>query len=398
MSLTRIVRYTKGFLTIRVEGFNLEKFLNMSIAHGITFWDVKKLGMTVLEFKTSISGYRSLKKVIKKTGCKATIIDKDGLPFIFLKIKRRKMLGIGFGISILLLFMLSSFIWSVKITGINTISTEEVKNNLSELGVKPGAFKLDLSVSDIENNMLIRMGKISWIKVKLKGTRAEIEIKERTVPPKIVPETKPCSIVAKRDGIITKIVSAKGDVTVNQGDPVRKGQILVTGIIERPNIATRYVHSSAKVEARTWYEGKVVVPLEIIRKVRNGNKMIKINLAIGSKVFNIKNPSIYYKSYDKIEKSAKLIDTEKFQLPLEIIIEEYFETADRTVALTPEQAKMDAYDTVEKNVINSIPSDAKIINKKINVEVKDNLVIGTALFETIEDIGMQEEIKIGGEA
>jgi len=398
MDLSNITRYAKGFLTIRIEGFNLEKFLNMSIAHGIIFWDVKKPGMTILEFKISIKGYRALKKIIKKTGCRATIIDKEGLPFLYLKIKRRKMLGIGFGISILLLFMLSSFIWSVTIIGANTLSTEEVKRNLADLGVKPGAFKLNLSVSDIENNMLIRMGKLSWIKVKLKGTRAEVEIKERIIPPKIVPDDKPCNIVAKRDGIITKIVSAKGDVLVNQGDPVRKGQVLVTGIIERPNVATRYVHSSAKVEARTWYEGNAVVPFETIKKIRSWNKMTKVSIAVGSKVFIIKNPSINYKSYDKIEKSAKLIDTEKFQLPLEIIIEEYHETVEKTVILTAEEAKKEAMDSMEKNVINSIPPDAKIINKKINVSVKDNLVIGTALFETIEDIGTQEEIKIGGEA
>lgn len=397
MGVSGVVRYLRGYLVVRVEGLNLEKFINMSVAHGLDFRDVKRLSLTVVELTISIGGYRKLKKFIRKTGSRVSIIDKEGLPFLFLKLKRRKMMAIGFAVFIFLIFMLSSFIWSIEITGAKTTSTEEIKQNLYELGVKPGAFKLGVAVSEVENDMLIRMGSISWIKVKLRGTRAEIEVKERTIPPPMVPDDRPCSIVAGRDGIITKIVSSKGDVLVAQGEPVKKGQVLVTGIIERVNADIRYVHSSADIKARTWYERKFAVPLERVVKSRNGNKTIKIYIKFGSKVFNIKNTSIPYKSYDKIIKSTKLIDTDKFQLPVEIVIEEYYETVNEVITLALEDAKSEAANSAEKSIIDSLPSDAKIVNKKINITVRDDVVIASALIETIEDIGVQEEIKINGE-
>lgn len=397
MGTSKVFKFIRGYLTVRIEGLYLERFLNMAVTRGINFWDIRRLNLTSIELKISTGDYKRLKKVIRKTGSKVTILGKDGLPFFFLQLKRRKMLGIGFAVFIMLTLVLSSFIWSVEIIGTQTVNTEEVKHNLQELGVKPGAFKLGLAVSDIENDMLIRMSSLSWIKVKLNGTRADVEIKERTNPPPVVPKDKPCNIVARRDGIITKIVAGRGDVTVAHGDPVKKGQVLVTGVIERQNSETRYVHSKADIKARTWYEGKVAVPLESIEKIRNGRKIINISMILGSKILKLKNTSIPYKSYDKIIKSTKLIDTDKFQLPLEIVLEECFETINKTVTITVEEAKSEAADRVEKLIIDSLPSDAKILNKKINISVKDNVVIANALIETIEDIGVQEEIKINGE-
>jgi similar to stage IV sporulation protein len=293
--------------------------------------------------------------------------------------------------------VLSSFIWSIQITGVSTANMREIERNLSELGVKPGALKLNIAVSEIENNMLIRMGSLSWIKVRIEGTRAGIEVKERLAPPKMVPEKEPCSIIAGKDGIIAKIVSAKGDVLVEQGEPVRKGQVLVTGIIQRENTETRYVHSRAEIKARTWYEGVKAVPFEKVEKVRSGKKKSIVYIFAGNKKLKIKNSIISYKNYDKIEKSTRFIDTDRFQLPFGILIEEYYEVVDRTMVLSPDEAKSLAADMVEKSIIDSMPPDAKIINRQINISIKGETAIASALFETIEDIGVQEEISIIGE-
>lgn len=398
MVVPGILRYLRGSLKVKVEGLNIEKFFNMSVAHEISFWDVKRISMTEAQFRISIKDYRLLKKVLKKTGCQISIIDKYGFPFFILKLNRRKMLSMGFIVFLLILIGMSSFVWSVKIIGAEVLDTKEIERNLSELGVKPGAFKLNLSVSDIENDMMIRMGGLSWIKVKLVGTRAEVTVKERVEPPRVVPDDKPCDIIAKRDGIIVKIVSAKGDVVAAEGDPVRKGQVLVTGTIVRPNLENRYVHASAVVQARTWYEQSAAVPFQSLEKVRTGKKCSKIYIKLGSKKIQIKNCNIPYKSYDKIEKSTKLIDTDSFQLPMDIVIEEYYETTSKVRAITPEEAKKEASDRVEKSIMDSIPPDARILSKKISVSEKDNVAFATGLIETIEDIGEQEEIKISGEA
>lgn len=392
MSIQEIVKYLKGYLILRIEGLNLEKFINISIANGINFWDMKRLSMTAIELNVDLMGYKALKKMLRKTNSRAYVISKKGFPFLFLKLKRRSMLGIGFAIFIFLIFVLSSFIWSINIKGANNVSSKEIRQSLSELGIRPGTFKLNIPVIEIENNMLIKVKEISWIKITLKGTRAIIEIKERINPPKIVPENIPCNIVARRDGIIYKIVSMKGDEVVKEGEPVRKGQILVSGVIERPEVEIRYVHSLAEIEAKTWYEEKVVIPLETIKRVRSGRKKSKIYINLNDKTLLIKNTDINYKTYDKIKRNLKLIETDKFELPFEIVIEDYFETSDINVFLSSEEAKSLALEEIEKNVLSNMAYNAKIINKRIDYVVKEDCVIASALYETIEDIGVQQEI------
>lgn len=393
MSISDIIKHLNGYLTVRVEGLYLEKFLNMAVANGIEFWDVKRLSMTEMNLKLSIKGYRSIKKFLSRTGCQVYIEEKNGLPFSIFKVRRRAMLGIGFAVFIFLIFMLSSFIWSVNVTGVKTTDTGEILKNLSDLGVRAGAFKPGISVSKVENDMMIRMDSLSWIKVKLVGTRAEVEVVERVPPPKIIPQDKPCSIVASCDGIIVKIVATKGDVLVSPGDPVRKGQILVSGVIKREGIETRYVHSVADIKARTWHDMEATVPLESSRWERSGKKKTGIYIIAGSKKYDIRKVSVPYKTYDRVVNSFKLIDTDKFQFPLEVIIEHYYETAERKVKLSPEEAKSRAIDAVEKEIIDNFSPDAKIINKKINVSIKDNKAYAVESVETVEDIGQQLEIE-----
>jgi sporulation protein YqfD len=387
------VKYLKGYLTVKISGIYLEKFLNMSVANGIVFWDVKRLSMTELELKLSIKSLKRLRKLLGKTGCQLNIISKNGIPFSVFKVKKRLMLGIGFAVFILLIFMLSSFVWSVKITGAKTLSIKEIEKNLSELGVRPGMYKPLISVSEVENNMLIKMDNISWIKVKLMGTRAEVEIVERTSPPEVVLQDKPCNVTARCDGIIVKIVSAQGDVVVSPGEPVRKGQLLVSGTIERPNSETRYVHSSADVTARTWIEREIVVPLEGITKTRTGNKKTSIYLVTGNKRYTLRKANVPYKDYEKNERVIKIVDTDKFMLPLQIVAEEYYEVYNKTVHLTQDQAKARAMDEADKLIIDNILPDAKIIDKKINMSLKNNSIVASISVETVEDIGMQVEIK-----
>lgn len=393
MSISGILKHYKGYLSVRVEGLNLEKFLNMSVANGIEFWDVKRLSMTEMQMKLSISSYRNIKKFLSRTGCQVYIERKNGFPFSILKVRRRVMLGIGFAVFIFLIFVLSSFIWSVNVTGAKTIGTNEVLKNLSELGVRAGAFKPGISVSQVENNMLIRMKSISWIKVKITGTRADVEIVERVIPPIVIPQDKPCNIVARCDGIIVKAVAGKGSVLVSPGDPVREGQVLVSGVLEKEGTETRYVHSIADVVARTWHDMESVVPLESSEWIRTGNEKIGIALIAGSKKITIRKANIGYKTYDKIIKDVKLINTKKFQFPLGFTIEQYYETNEKIIKLSPEEAKSKALNNVEKEIIDNISPDAKIINKKMDVSIKDEKAYAAESVETVEDIGQQAEIK-----
>lgn len=397
MSIPEIVEFLRGYITIKIEGLNLEKFLNIAIKSGINIYNVKRINITTLFMKIDIRNYIKLRKILKKTNCKLYIINKKGLPFITFNIKKRKAFVFGIFIFILSIFVLSSFIWSIKIYGAKTISIDEIRNNLSEIGVKPGVFKLNIPVVDVEKKMLINMSKLSWIKLKIVGTRVEVEVKERALAPKEILEDTPCDIIADRDAIILNIQTQKGNATVSNGDPVKKGQILVSGQIKINENDIKYVHAAAAIEARTWYELSTAVTYKKIQEVKSGNKIERIYIVIGNSKYMLKNENIEYKYYEKVTRSIKPLQTDLFELPIELIIEEYYEKIHKEIILSEDEAKKEAIDIIEKEILQKIKSDAKILNKKINITKNSDMLIVNAIYETKENIGIRKEINENGE-
>ena len=87
--LPRLIRYIKGYLRIRVKGIYAERFLNACGRKNIVLWDIKPSGGSY-EMNITIRGFRELKPIIRKTGTKAVIVKRFGLPFFFTEISPKE--------------------------------------------------------------------------------------------------------------------------------------------------------------------------------------------------------------------------------------------------------------------------------------------------------------------
>ena len=123
--------------------------------------------------------------------------------------------------------------------------------------------------------MLINMPELTWIGIEIKGTNAYITVSEKVAEPKYINIDEPCDIIAVKNAVIDKIFVLNGDGVAKDGDTVKKGQLLVTGIIERNNLDTRYVHAMAKVLAKTWYEDVEEISFKQI-KYKNSGRITKV--------------------------------------------------------------------------------------------------------------------------
>lgn len=75
--------------------------------------------------------------------------------------------------------------------------------------------------------------------------------------------SEPYSVTARKTGIIERMQVYLGAPLVEVGDAVLEGEPLVSGRVESGLGSVRYVHASALVEARTYYELTVVSPAGI---------------------------------------------------------------------------------------------------------------------------------------
>lgn len=205
-----LINYILGYINLEVEGFYIERFINMCISKRIFLWNINRKKSSIMNVNIGIQDFKNIREIAKKTGCKIKINTKKGLPFIFNRYKKRKILLIMFGIIFLSIYILSNFIWNIEIEGLTKISEVEIYKSLEENGIKIGTLKNNINTKEIVNNIRLERQDIAWIGIDIKGTNAKINIVEATEKPKIINEEEYCNIVANKKGIITKINALNG--------------------------------------------------------------------------------------------------------------------------------------------------------------------------------------------
>ena len=255
MFLTRIFQYIRGYLVITVTGKYPERFFNVCAGRHILIWDLFPCSQTVFRCAVSNRGFRLLPSVVKKTGVQIKIVKKCGLPVVLKRLKKRKWFVAGLTVFFLLLIVLNQFIWKIELSGCETVSASRVQEALSECGLKVGAFRPFLDEKHLQNQMLIKIPELAWLWADKSGSKVTVQVKERVLKPEIFDKNAFCNIEANKDGVIDSMIVKSGIPMVALGDTVRKGDMLVSGLIlSEKGVEPRKVQSEAEIYARVWYE------------------------------------------------------------------------------------------------------------------------------------------------
>ncbi len=396
MLIWRLWNYILGYVIIVVEGYFLEKFINICTHRQIRLWNVKWNSSSKLTMKISIKDFRMLRPVAKKSRCRVHINRKKGLPFLIYKYKNRKAFIIGSAVCIITFFIISSFIWDVSVTGNDKVSTEVILEKLYENGIKPGAFKFSINPDNVVDNIMLGINDLSRISVSVRGTRVFVNVSERVKPPDLIDKNVPCNLVAAKDGVIYSIVAKEGLETVKIGDTVTKGQLLVTGTIENvknPEAPPLMVHSMGSVKARTWYEASSQVEQTLVKTRRTGFEKERYSLVFFTKKFKLFHRKIPYNNSEHIEVKKKLSLGKNLALPVEWVVDKYYEYELIQEKLDIDKAKQLAADKAFKQVQEQIPQGAEIAKKNVYyTEDDDGKITATVTVECIEDIGVTQMI------
>jgi len=394
--LVKLWNYIRGYVIIIIEGYFIEKFINICLHRQIFLWDIRRKSGRKIILKVSIKGFKLLRPIARKTRCRVKVVSKKGLPFLLHRYRQRKTFLAGAFIFLALLFFMSSFIWSVEISGNETIDTQVIEEKLKEYGMAPGKFKYGIDTKKAVSDLMIDIKELSWIGIELKGTRVKVSLRERIPIPEILPKNKPCSIYAAKDAIINRIIVKEGIETVSAGDTVKKGQEVISGRVPVANEKDtfRYVHAMGTVEARTWYEATAPVEKKYIEEIRTGKKYSNYTLSIFSndiKLFH-KNPGFEF--YEKEDTSKILSIGKDLVFPFGVKIENYYEITKKTVEVSEEEAKNRASEKAFNKLMEEIPENARIIKTRTVFEedTPDGIMLARVTCECLEDIGVKKAI------
>lgn len=402
MSILHLRYYFAGYLVISVEGALTERFINLATREKIRMWDLRR-GAGKAMMKVDIESFFDLRYLARRTGCRVHIVRKAGLPFLWGRLSRRRGLVLGFCFFITALYFFSSVILVVSIDGNEQYDDAYIRSLAAELGARPGQFKTRLDREELANGLILKEPGLAWVGIRVRGTRLIIEVAEKVKPP--LEMDTPTDLVAVKDGLVSDLVIIVGEPVVKPGDTVKRGQILVRGIL-KPSTAPFAapeetealpepvpVHARGEVWARVWYEGYGEAVLLERERVRTGRRSTVWTLRVdGQTVLRVGRSSIPFEDYE-LETAKQRPGERIIRFPVELITESTYEIEHHTHELTREQALDLAAERARVLAELQLPVGVKVVSVSI-LEV-DTGPSDTAavryVIETVENIAVEKK-------
>ncbi len=319
MYIAVLLRLILGYVRVEIEGYYIERFINICQNKKILIWNLKRENGVKLYLNIGISDFKKLKEISRKTNCKIKIKKKKGIPFIIHRYKRRKIFVIFLIIIAFLVYTSSKYVWNIDIKVEENLKIENIKEDIESLGLKRGVLKSKIDTDKLINEIRLKRNDISWIGIDLKGTNAIVKIVKFNEKPEIIDNSDYCNIVAAKDGIITEIVAQNGTALVKAGDEVHKGDVLIAGYMEGKYTDKRYVHSLGEVKAKILYKQseKVYLNQEILKET--GEEENKFQIKFNNFQINFYKTLSNFKIYDTIYKENNIKIFSNFYLPISLV-------------------------------------------------------------------------------
>ena len=392
MLIKVLLCYICGYIRVSVEGYYIERFINICTNKKIIIWNLKRDKNVKLYFNVSINDFKTIIKIAKKLKCHTKIEKKCGLPFLLNRYKKRKIFAMLVIIVAISACIVSNFVWNIEIKVEDNNNLEGIFEDITQSGLNVGMLKSKINTKDVINKVRLKRDDVAWMGIELKGTNAIISIVKSDKKPDIVDETDYCNIVSDKVGMITKISAQNGTANVKVGDTVNVGTVLINGWLEGKYTGIRYVHAKGNVEAKVWHTKYKFVPYNTTEIKETGNVEKFYSIKFNNFEINLQKRVSKFKIYDTIETAEKFRLFSDFYLPISVKKVINKEQIKEEKTYNNEQAKDLGILELEEELNLEIEDKNRIVNKNVNKYEKENGIEVYVTYEVLENIGTNEKI------
>ncbi len=387
-----LLKYILGYVRISVEGYYIERFINICTKNKIIIWNIKKEKNAKIYLNIGINDFKEITKIAKKAKCKVKIIKKKGLPFLLHRYKKRKIFFCFLLLVVILIGISSNFVWNIDIQAENNQEFENIYADLENAGLKIGELKSKIDAKEVINRVRLNRNDIAWMGIDLKGTNAIVKLVKADEKPEIIEEDEYCNIVSDKAGVITKINAQNGTLAVKVGDTVNVGTVLINGWMEGKYTGIRYVHAQGEIEAKVWYTRQTKILYNTTERSNTGNEEVSYGIKFNNFRINFPKKLSKFKIYDTIEEKKKIKLFSDFYLPISVIKITNKEVKEEQKTYNIEEATNLGIQQLEEQLDKEIQDKNKIVNKNINTYEKEDGIEVYVTYEVIEQIGTNEKL------
>ncbi len=382
--------WLRGYVIITVFGPNKEQFLNLALQQELDLYDVewREGGDPVLIAKVNQRHIGALRKIARRTHCRFRLGRKQGWPFFWRHLRKRKMLLSGFLLFCLGLYVLSGFVWFVRVTPqekIQALDQQEVLEQAQEYGIRRGAWGRGLDFDTIEKELLRDIRELSWVSIQRQGILIRIHVAERDLWTEAEENATRGAILANRAALIEEVLIKHGTPQVQAGQLVQKGDTLVAPLADGK--------ADAIIRGRVWYEGYGECALEQTRQKPDGDSYLQLYLlrpnAPGVEESRLK---LWGKKAAAGETtvSSRLVQPRLWgdrTLPLTFLIETITPLKTETIRYSEKEAKAKALAAARASLRQQIGEENQLIEETLDYHLKNGICTMTVKWECREEIG-----------
>lgn len=394
MFIVIFLRWLRGSVQFRAEYGAVERLISLCAKNGVPLWNCRRTDYVFTGY-TTVFGYHKMHRLARKAGVRTRVTARQGVPFILHRYRKRVGILIGALICAAFLIVMQQFILVIDVQGCKSLEPQQMVNALQELGVARGTWKRSVNPLEVKRQLLLKVKELSWATLNLHGNTATLIIRERTMPPSKIDTGVPANVVALRDGQIKRLEVRDGIAVRREGDTVRAGELIVSGVFEDRWGSTHFVRANAQAIAHIPETITIEIPL-VQQSCRLTGKVVRRSYL---EAFGIKLPLFLYTRLEgnyKLESRTQTPSLFGFEMPFDISSENYiyYETEEYTLqeesALQIAKRKLNAQE--RKNQY------GKILTRSINAACESGKLVLKADYLIEEDIAKQVEIPVSDRA
>ena len=389
-----LLRLIFGYVRVEVEGYYIERFINICQNKKILIWNLKRQKGVKLYLNIGIKDFKKLKAIARKTNCKIKIKKKKGIPFIMHKYKKRKIFAIFLILIAFAIYTSSKYVWNIEVQVEDNLKIEKIEEDLADLGLRKGMLKSKIETDKLINELRLKRNDISWIGIDLKGTNVIVKAVKADEKPDLLDNSDYCNIVASKSGVITNIIAQNGTAVVNVGDEVHKGDILIAGYMEGKYTNKRYVHSLGEVRAKIKYSKseKIFLKQEISKDT--GQKEKRFQIKFNNFQINFYKTLSKFKIYDTIYTEKKIKIFSNFYLPISIVEITNKEQVKEKREYNKEEVIELGKEKLSKAIEEDIANKENILGVTVDTDEQEEYVDVCVTYEVLENIENYEKIEV----
>ncbi len=318
--MKKVQFWLRGYIIASVKNTSPERFINISKNHDIQLYKICAKEEQCW-FQISREEYKKLLPVARKTGCYPKIQKKLGGYYVLKNLLRHSGIVLGVMVFLLLISVLSKFIWQIEFSGNHLHTDEQLRYYMEEWGIGFGTRSDRIDCAELEAKVRENFTDIGWVSVEIHGSKMMIRIRETNFQKRELVSTGHTDIVASQNGIVSEIITRNGTPLVTVGETVKKGDVLIAGVVHTVNennelIGSVPVNADGDINIKTELRYEDEVPLEFQMTKLTGEQKRGCSLSMFDRKIFSYIPSIPYERYDIINETTNLKISKNLYLPI----------------------------------------------------------------------------------